>query len=262
MDPLAVTTSGKPAPSEIDAARAFAAAWKLPLLPRGGGALAPLFERAEALLVLGADGPRLVDRAGSVRFHLGMAHLRRLRVDAGEGDSLVRAAGLVAGDRVLDATLGLAQDALVAARAVGRRGRVVGLEASLPIAALVAAGLARLPDDPSSCAIEVRHAEAAAALPALADGAFDVVVLDPMFDRPARAQPGFEVLRRHAVHAPLEPALLDEARRVAARCVVVKGPRHSALWRRIGARPLAGSPYSKVVWARLPSLREPVGTPW
>ena len=64
----------------------------------------------------------------------------------------------------------------------------------------------QLPDEPLIF-VEV------ALLPAMPRGAFDAVILDPMFDRPGPAQPGFELLRRHVAgdasprrHAPVSAA--------------------------------------------------------
>ena len=55
-----------------------------------------------------------------------MAFLRLLRARRGESDPLVAAANLSRGETVLDATLGLGGDALLAAQVTGTR--VIGLE--------------------------------------------------------------------------------------------------------------------------------------
>lgn len=154
---------------------------------------------------------------------------------------------------MLDCTLGLASDALVAAWAVGSAGRVVGLEKSLALFALVSTGLAAL-ECPHSCRIEVRHEDASAFLARQPANSFDMVLFDPMFDRPGRCSPAFEMLRRHAEHAPLEPPILEQAQRVCRRGVLVKLARHSSEWRRLNLTPERGSPYSPIAWARLPPL--------
>lgn len=256
---LAVTTSDKPSASLVDEARRKAAKWGLPFVPRAQiqgpgepGSPGTPSRAIEALLVVGRDGVVLWDATGRLAFHAGMAHLRRLRMDrdpSGGDDAMLRAAQLGPGERVLDCTLGLAQDALVAARAVGPGGRVVGLEASLALYAVVSDGLERFDSGPRACAVEAVHADAAAYLRSLPNKAFDVVLFDPMFERPRRAQPAFEILRRHALHAPLDRTTLDEARRVAGRRVVVKGSRYSSDLSRLGLTPLAGSRYATVVWA-------------
>lgn len=253
MPPLAVTTSGQPDEPLVARARAAARAWGLPFVPRRKKQpLGPLLEGvAEAFLVFGRDEVSLWDTHGSFSFHPGMAHLRRKRLDAGEGDTLVRVAQLAPGDHVLDCTLGLGQDALVAARAVGPRGRVLGVEKSLALWAVVDEGLRHYPTGPDACPVETRCADALAVLAAQPDASWDVVLFDPMFDKPKKAQPSFELLRRFAEHAPLTPDVLAEARRVARRWVVVKAGRHGDELARLGLTAEPGSRYTALVWARV-----------
>ncbi len=253
--PLAVTTSGKPDERIVELARESALAWGLPFLQRRRKApLRPLLEEVCPLLVFEADGVALYDREGKLRFSPGMARLRIKRLDAQvREDRLVKLAGFQPGDCVLDCTLGLAADALVAASAVGSSGKVIGLEKSLPIFALVAAGVHAF-ESARSSRIDVRHEDAADFLSRQRDKSFDLVLFDPMFDRPGKCSPAFEMLRRYAEHAPLSPRVLADAQRVARRAVLVKGRHHSREWRRLQLTPERDSPYAPTSWARLPAL--------
>ncbi len=252
---VAVTVSSKRAGRLAGEARAAAARWGLPYYerPHRSGLDAPLGEVAEAFLVLGGDGWTLQDGGGRLRFSPGMGLLRVKRLDRGQGadDVLVRLGELRAGDVVVDATLGLAADATVCARVVGPRGRVLGLEKSVALAALVGEGLRRAPLPPGCAEIEVRCADGLEALGAMAAGSADVVVLDPMFERPKRAAPAFEVLRRHACHAPVTVELLEAARRVARRWVLVKCGRYGKELRRLGLEQEPATRSATVVWARV-----------
>lgn len=255
--PLAVTTSGKAGPKLLVEARSRAAAWGLPFLERPRkSALTPLFSRARALLVFRADGTTLCDEQGAVQFTPGMAMLRVKRLDQGlaQNDPLLDWSELKPGDRVLDCTVGLGVDAFVAARVVGPHGRVLGLEKSLAMFAVVSEGLSRYPMGPSFSRIEVRHEDAAEYLKNVAPGAFDVVLFDPMFERPRKASGAFELLRRHADHSPLSKETLLLGQRVARRWVLVKGSRYSADLKHLGLLPLPASRSSTVVWGRLPGL--------
>ena len=254
--PLAVTTSGQPPEALVARAREAARAWGLPFLPRRRKApLGPLLAHAaDALLVFEREGVSLCDALGSFFFNPGMAHLRRLRILAGQrDDALLRVTELRAGDHVLDCTLGLGQDALVAALAVGPTGRVVALEKSLALYAVVSEGLKAYASGPEARAVEAVHADAREYLRGLPARAFDVVCFDPMFEKPTKAQPGFELLRRFAEHAPLLPETLEEARRVARRWVVVKGAKHSEDLRKLGLQAEPGSHYTSVIWGRTPA---------
>ncbi|WNG17342.1 class I SAM-dependent methyltransferase [Cystobacter fuscus] len=256
--PLAVTTSGKPKEALILQAREAARAWGLPFIPRRKKApLGPLLQTAaEALLVFEREGEvSLWDAENSFSFNPGMAHLRRLRwLEGDRSDALARVAELREGDHVLDCTLGLGQDALVAAVVVGQQGRVVALEKSLALYAVVSEGLKIYDAGPESCRVEPVHTDAHAYLRTLPPGSFDVVCFDPMFEKPKKSQPAFEMLRRFAEHAPLTPEVLEEARRVARRWVVVKGAKHSEDLRKLGLEAEPGSRYTSVIWGRVPAL--------
>jgi hypothetical protein len=251
---LAVTTSGKASAELTVRARQAAERWRLPFIERRRKApLSPLLGReAQALLVFGTEGLALWDREGALRFTPGMARLRVKRLDAGiQEDLLVRIAGFQPGETVLDCTLGLGADALVAARAVGTTGRVVGLEKSLALYALVSQGLEQYDPGYRSCRIEPLHIDAESFLRSQPDGSFDHVLFDPMFERPRRSAPSFEILRRFADHSPLTLPMLRHGARVARRSVVVKGARHSKDLAKLGLAAEPGSRYATVLWARL-----------
>ncbi len=251
---LSVTTSGKASAELTARARQAAKRWRLPFIERRRKApLAPLLGReAQAVLVFGTEGLALWDREGALRFTPGMARLRVKRLDAGiQEDLLVRIAGFQPGETVLDCTLGLGADALVAARAVGTTGRVVGLEKSLALYALVSQGLEDYDPGSRSCRVEPLHTDAESFLRSQPNGSFDHVLFDPMFERPRRSAPSFEILRRFADHSPLTVSTLGLAARVARRSVVVKGARHSNDLTKLGLLAEAGSRYATVLWARL-----------
>jgi 16S rRNA (guanine1516-N2)-methyltransferase len=260
--PLAVTTSGKPDEALIQKARAAASAWGLPFIARRKKEpIGPMLGAvADAFLVFGRESAGqetvvLLDGEGSFGFSAGMGHLRRLRLQhqGQQPDALVRVAELRPGDAVLDCTLGLAQDALVTSLVVGPTGRVVGLEKSLALYAVVSEGLAAYDYGPQSCRVEPVHADSHAYLRTLPSGSFDVVLFDPMFEKPKKSQPAFEMLRRFAEHAPLTPETLEEARRVARRWVVVKGSKYSDDLKKLGLEAEPGSRYTSMIWGRIPA---------
>lgn len=181
---------------------------------------------AELAYVVGREGEWLQAPGGArLTVHRGMLDSRR---DAGAVHPLLRAlapAGESPPARILDATLGLAQDAIHLADALGAR--VIGVEVSPALAALAEGGLRREVARGLSAAarVEVVCGEAAEVLAAMPTGAVDAIYVDEMFARPRRSAPGFALLRRVAAHAPMGEGFWREARRVAARRVVVKLPR-------------------------------------
>lgn len=255
LHPLAVALSGSTDAALRAEAEACAARWGLPLLLRGPKApLRGLLEKAEVLVVFGEDAVSLRDRAGQTRGGAGLAALRLKEIAKGRTDDpLQRVGEIVAGERVLDATLGFAQDARVAARLVGPSGSVLGIESSLPLAVLADAALRREGPDARAATIEVQHADSSVVLRAMQARSVDVVLFDPMFGRALPAQPGFEMLRRLADPAPLTPEVLAEARRVARRVVLVKSARYTPVLRALGLQHAWASRSAPVVWARVPA---------
>jgi hypothetical protein len=261
---LAVTTSLHPAPGEVALAEQAAARHALPFAPRQGRPLLEVRAGAEAdgLLVLTPRHSVIWTPQGERRWSPGMGMLRLKRALARHGgappvtterDPMLEAAGLRPGDEVLDATLGLGADALVAAGACGPAGRVLALEASAALAAWVAEGLRRLPVEAAG-RVEVCAGDHATRLDALPPGSFDVVLFDPMF-RQARPEPGgFDVVRRLADPRPLEAAALLSARRVARRWVVVKDGAPGWDLARLGLVPLPSARGAHRYYARVPPI--------
>lgn len=252
----AVTTSPRPDAAQRGRARAAAARHGVPFLERDGRPLAALAAASGvgALLVLSRGAALWID-GRERRWSPGMGALRARRLLRGErgpptGDPFLAAAAFRPGESVLDCTLGMGADALVAAAAVGEGGRVVGLEASAPLAALVDEGLRGFPH-PAARRVEVRRADHRDFLAACPARSFDVVIFDPMF-REARAQnPSFDLVRRLGDPRPLEPEALRRARRVARRCVVVKDGAPGWDLARLGLVPLPSTRGARRLYARV-----------
>jgi len=228
------------APSgDLAEARELAERFGLRAEPRGGRSLVQLLADTNGapVLVLASHRADLYERARSYPASVGMASLRVLRAAKGETDPLVAHAELRPGDSVLDATLGLGGDALVSAHATGAR--VVGLESHPLVAAFTQAALRRLPKhgrDPGRL-VHVIRADHRAWLKGQPTGAFDVVLLDPMFRRAGEAGALFELLRTYAEHTLLAPETLREAQRVARRGVLLKDSGRGEELQRLGLVP-------------------------
>jgi hypothetical protein len=244
-----------------DAARHAAVRHGVLFLERNGrsaGALAAS-SGAEALLVVGTRQAALFTGGKPQPYHPGMGALRLKRLRQGERgppsrDGFLEAADLRPGETVLDCTLGLGGDALVAAGAVGPGGRVVGLESSPALAAFVAEGLARYPEE-AARRVEVIQSDHLRYLVALPDRSFDVVAFDPMFTRPLGAEPAFEVVRRLAEPRPLSAQSLRQARRVARRWVVVKDCAPGRELGRLGLSPLPCSRRTQRLYGRIAGIQ-------
>jgi hypothetical protein len=200
------------------------------LLKRPG--LDALFRRYDLVYVVSLRREEIVSPTGTRTF----VHPAILRSKLREGlrHPLIRAVwpeserASTAPPHVVDTTLGLCADALHIAGALDVD--VVGLEASPIVFSLAEEGLRRMREDKRA---EVRAA-AGRVTPRLldhnawlqtcaaGDEGVDVVVTDPMFERPTHAGPGFNVFRLIADSRPLEGGALSRMAAVARRRVVMK----------------------------------------
>lgn len=129
---------------------------------------------------------------------------------------------------LVDATLGLAKNAIAASEVLGCR--VDGIESSPVMACLLREGLERLIREAAywskpTSRITVYEGDAATWLEAAGPNSTDVVYLDPMFDDPI-PNPMTDVFRLVADTAPLNNRLLNAALSAARRRIVYRIPSH------------------------------------
>jgi hypothetical protein len=199
-----------------------------------------------------------------LRFHPSLALLRVMNVSQGQPDRFLQATQLRPGDTCLDLTLGLATDALVAAWTVGEAGRVIGVERSPLLGALVREGLsvlaeAQVPVVKNACKqrawmalrqaasrIAVIWAEHGAYLAEQAADAVDVVYFDPMFRHTRKQSSAIRPLYDWAELSELQEEAVRQACRVARRRVVMKERKGSGQFARLGFTVSSGGKYSEV----------------
>lgn len=255
---LVVTTALRSGRDERERAEALAAGLGCSCVPREGRSLEDLgrLTGADGMVVVSRERVSLIAGGQELFFHPGLAKLRIKELAAGKTDQMVKAMGLRPRDRVLDCTVGLAADALVAGYAVGDGGRVLGLEAVTAVALIVGHGLEqyRSGDDPLAEAVrrvDILAADYRQYLPAAPSGSFDVVYFDPMFRSPRPKSSAMAPLRLLAERAPVDAAAVTEALRVARRRVVMKERRDSPEFERLGFRRVVGGRHSPVAYGVL-----------
>jgi len=214
------------------------------------------------VLKIGRSRTVLLWQGTQLFFHPSMALLRLIELKKGGNDRFLEAADLREGHTLVDATMGLAADALLAAVRVGETGRVLALEASPLIAALVKDGLRRLSQGPAPKAgavktdawqelaaaaarIEVQYCRHLDFLRAQPSATVDTVYFDPMFERTRRQSAAMRPLKLWAVPEPISVEAVTEARRIARR-VVLKERSFSAEFDRLGFTRWPSGRYSPV----------------
>jgi 16S rRNA G966 N2-methylase RsmD len=166
-----------------------------------------------------------------------------------ENDNFLTALNVRPGQRVLDCTVGLAADALLASCAVGEAGKVVGLEASLPLWFLTSRGVQAYRGTIPELArdlhrVEIIHGEASAYLRSLSEDSFDAVYFDPMFRQPVRRSSEMTPLRPLAYGEPLRPETVELALKAAPRVVIKE--RSLDILKEYGCTEFVGTKYSAV----------------
>lgn len=195
-------------------------------------------------------------------FHPSMALLRLMNLYRGLPDRYLEATALQKGDVLLDATLGLGTDALVGAWAVGKVGKVVAIERSPYLAAIVKDGLlheiqvprVKNPEKRRAWAelkqaavnIEVHFDDHFRFMQNLPSSGVDVVYFDPMFRRTQDKSSSIKPLHLWGNPEKLSPDAVREACRVARKRVVLKERKESTEFVRLGFEIMPGGRYSTV----------------
>ncbi len=253
---LIVTTVQHPSSNVTQIARDIAATLSVSFVERNRLSLAAIRERYKVsnIIVAATGGPIVHTSNGEYFFHLSMAELRIKNIINGKHDHMVTAMGLSRGMSVLDCTLGLATDAVVASYVTGESGLVVGLESSPIIALVTRHGLQNFTLDPQpECditsalrRIRVENVDYFQHLETIPDSSFDVVYFDPMFRNPIYKSSNLNPIRNLADMRSLTLEAIKQACRVAKLKVVVKEASGSPEFSRLGITTIVGGKYSSV----------------
>lgn len=172
-------------------------------------------------------------------FHPNSAMFRIKRLLNGEHDPFIAAAGLKEGMSLIDCTLGLASDSIVASFVVGETGLVIGTEANQFLAYIVQDGLKKW-DSGSvemNLAMEriiVHQANSYEYLLTQLENSVDCVYFDPMFEEPVLESDGIKALGRFALYEDLNEGLISEALRVARKRIILKDHFRSKRFEKYG----------------------------
>ena len=253
MKKAIITTGRKEQETSRQLAEKIAAELNIPLVERKKRSADRLKkEYAADFILVAKDGMlRLLTPTGELFFHPNMAHLRIKNLRKGLGDHMVEAMQLKEGMTVLDCTLGMGADAIVASFVAGDNGQVTGVEVNPYLAAVIRHGCANFTaDNQSVCAamrrVKVESADYLDYLKTRPDKSFDIVYFDPMFRHPLEKSASLAPLRGAADHRPVSPEAIAEARRVAKKRIVFKENSRSHEFQRLGMDYVLGGKYSAV----------------
>jgi len=252
---IVITTVLKPSTTVQAQALELAAKLGTTATIRGAKSIATIKQECGVshVMVVTNDGPIIYSPIGEYFFHLSMAELRIKNLRNGKHDHMITAMGLNPGMNVLDCTLGLASDAIVASYVTGSTGAVVGLESSAILATITSVGLQQFVCDEPTLTnalrrIKVIQIDSHCYLASLPERSFDIVYFDPMFRAPLKRSSNLNAIRDLADPRPLCTETIKEACRVAKTRVVLKEANGSKEFERLGIKRFYGGKYSRVAY--------------
>lgn len=240
---MIVTTTAKPSARALEQAGRLSAELASPLKARGNLTVTKLLTLSQdkKLIVVTEEEVRYYDGQAEtpLYFHPSMAFVRVKRLRRGETDPLVQLSGCEEGDRIIDCTAGLASDSLVFSYAAGPAGSVTAIESEPVLCALVREGLAAYQTSLADVNEAMRrinmkcmnHLDYLRSLP---DNSVDIVYFDPMFRQPINESSSMEPLRAIANMDALTDEVIEQAKRVATKTVVLKEHQASGEFARLG----------------------------
>jgi hypothetical protein len=242
---MIITTAGKNAEKLTPKAKAVTATLGGQFLNRGNQSISAIMDHfQDDVLMIGVEKISYYPKEGTTPFffHPNSAMFRVKQLLRGENDPFISAAELKEGMKVLDCTLGLGSDSIVASLVTGSTGEVTGIESSKAISYVVRSGLgvweSNLPEmNEAMRRIQVIHADHFDYLKTLKDECYDVVYFDPMFESTVQS-PGIQGLKGSADYRPVSQEVIAEALRVASHRVVMKDSRTSSKFHELGFTPI------------------------
>ena len=253
MGKVIVTTGRKSSAQSIGMARQAAEILHCQFIERQQESVEKLKEITGAEVVLVAKNKQyiLYTDQGELFFHPSMAHLRVKNLRLGIKDHLIEAMGLKPGMSVLDCTMGMGADAIVASYVATASGRVTALEISPAVALVIGYGMRHLTAEnydihDAMRRIEIVNIDYLTYLRKLPDKSFDIVYFDPMFRHPLESSSNLKPLRPVSDHTAVSLEAIMEARRVARKKIVLKENSRSLEFSRLGFTIMKGGKYSRV----------------
>jgi hypothetical protein len=241
-DNMFVTTAGRTNQQMMEKAEELARELNIPYVHRLKRSILTLKEELGSdCLVMGKERLELYPKESDEPFffHPNSAMFRIKRLLSGEHDPFIDASQLTEGMSVLDCTLGLGSDAIVASFVVGNEGRVIGVEGQKYLAYMVNQGLCNWKSGPSGMdaamkRIRIVHSQSLDYLKSLPNGSVDCIYFDPMFEETILESDGIKGLSQFAIHNDLTSEMMNEALRVARKRIILKDHYKSSRFEKYG----------------------------
>ena len=246
-----VTTERKSRESNLKLAREVSKKYLIEFRPRNQEPIEKMLESADGIFVAKKNSLRFYSSQGEIFFHPNLAHVRIKNLNLGLPDRMIEAMQLKPGMTVLDCTLGLGSDSIVASYV--SKNRVIGLESSKVLSVIVKQGLHDFSNESTAIIeamhrIEVVNQDHLEFLRSLPRKSFDVVYFDPMFRHPILTSQPMNALRSFTNPNALSEEVINLARNAARHRVVLKENSRSEEFNRLGFEMSMTGKYSSIAY--------------
>lgn len=246
-----ITTGRKIQEESIKLAKEISAQLKIEYVERNKESIEKLkvMHRVENVLIAKKNTLRLISDNEEIFFHPNMSHLRIKNLISGEGDRMIEAMELQPSMKVLDCTLGLGSDAIVASYITGIE--VTALEINPYLATVIEYGMKNYTADNEKVISAMRRVKVVNEdhfkyLSYAQPKSFDVVYFDPMFRHSLTKSKNFNPIRTVADDRAVTIETIELAKRVAKKKVVLKENAKSLEFERLGFKKVIGGKYSPI----------------
>lgn len=255
---IAVTTSLKGSVKYEQEAQYIAKQLNLDYYPRANLSAQKFCEKYDttAYLQINGNGPSLINKSGDIHsFHIGMAQLRVQNIDKGAKDHFVSAIGEDS-NSLLDCTLGLGIDSIVASYALPNLKKIVGVEGCAPLAFITNYGYRNFVHNNKNLTAALRKIQVVAMnyndyLLNIPKKSFDVVYFDPMFEHGIKESSQFLGLRNIVLQDSLTEISFHLACKIARKKVIIKERSFSPIFEKMGITKKVGGKYSRIKYGIL-----------
>jgi len=239
---MIITTGGRTDQAATARAKVLAGKYRYPFIDRNKRSISTLFENYKTdIATVGREKLTIIPYSSKtpINFHPSLSMIRAKRILGGQSDAFTEACRLTAGMSVLDCTMGLAADSIIASLVTGRGGAVTAVEASPLLYMLTAEGLktyhSKIPEvDEAMRSIKTVHADHCDYLRTLPDDSFDIVYFDPMFQEAIETSNAIRKISSQTENNSLTHETISEAKRVSKNRVVLKDHWRSRRFEQLG----------------------------
>lgn len=237
---MIITTACKYNIKIVSIAKEISTSYNLPFVERKKRSIQELFDTYESnVLMVGSEKIELHTSKGTLKYHPNFAQVRIKRLLKGETDPFIEATGLKEDSSIIDCTMGMLSDSLVASYVVGITGSVTAVETIRDVHVTISSGAYRYRHtieeiNRAAERIKTKHINAYQYLSLQEDASVDVVYFDPMFEETIQSSSGLQSLEALVSFSELTHETVQEARRVAKKRVVLKAHFRSQLFEEHG----------------------------